>query len=52
MLLSLHERERLMIYTAAKLAEERRGRGVKLNLPRRQRSSPPTCWRAPGTAAR
>jgi len=33
MLLSLHERERLMIYTAAKLAEERRGRGVKLNLP-------------------
>ncbi|HEX5532855.1 MAG TPA: urease subunit gamma [Actinomycetales bacterium] len=33
MLLSLHERERLMIYTAAKLAEERRQRGVKLNLP-------------------
>jgi urease subunit gamma len=33
MLLSLHERERLMIYTAAKLAEERRARGVKLNLP-------------------
>lgn len=33
MLLSLHERERLMIYTAAKLAEERRGRGLKLNLP-------------------
>jgi urease subunit gamma len=33
LLLSLHERERLMIYTAAKLAGERRGRGVKLNLP-------------------
>ena len=33
MLLTLHERERLMIYTAAKLAEERRARGVKLNLP-------------------
>jgi urease subunit gamma len=33
MLLTLHERERLMIYTAAKLAEERRGRGLKLNLP-------------------
>ncbi len=33
MLLSLHERERLMIYTAAKLAEERRDRGLKLNLP-------------------
>jgi urease subunit gamma len=33
MLLSLHERERLMIYTAAKLAQERRERGVKLNLP-------------------
>ncbi|WP_326696700.1 urease subunit gamma [Streptomyces sp. NBC_01754] len=33
MLLSLQERERLMIYTAAKLAEERRGRGLKLNLP-------------------
>ncbi|WP_031087973.1 urease subunit gamma [Streptomyces sp. NRRL WC-3549] len=33
MLLSLQERERLMIYTAAKLAEERRSRGLKLNLP-------------------
>lgn len=33
MLLTLHERERLMIYTAAKLAEERRERGLKLNLP-------------------
>lgn len=33
MLLTLHERERLMIYTAAKLAEERRRRGNKLNLP-------------------
>ena len=33
MLLTLHERERLMIYTAAKLAEERRQRGTKLNLP-------------------
>lgn len=33
MLLSLHERERLMIYTAAKLAEERRARGLRLNLP-------------------
>lgn len=33
MLLSLHERERLMIYTAAKLAAERRDRGLKLNLP-------------------
>ena len=33
MLLSLHERERLVIYTAAKLAQERRERGVKLNLP-------------------
>ncbi len=33
MLLTVHERERLMIYTAAKLAEERRARGLKLNLP-------------------
>jgi urease subunit gamma len=33
MLLSVHERERLMIYTAAKLAQERQGRGLKLNLP-------------------
>lgn len=33
MLLTLHERERLMIYVAAKLAEERRARGLKLNLP-------------------
>jgi urease subunit gamma len=31
--LSAHERERLMIYTAAKLAAERRERGVQLNLP-------------------
>jgi urease subunit gamma len=33
MLLSLHERERLLIYTAAKLATERKERGLKLNLP-------------------
>jgi urease subunit gamma len=33
MLLTLHERERLMIYTAAKLAMERKDRGLKLNLP-------------------
>ena len=33
MLLTLHERERLMIYTAGKLAEERRARGLRLNLP-------------------
>lgn len=33
MLLSTHERERLMIYTAAKLATERKERGLKLNLP-------------------
>ena len=33
MLLTLHERERLMIYTAAKLALERKDRGLKLNLP-------------------
>jgi urease subunit gamma len=32
-LLTLHERERLMIYTAAKLAAERKERGVTLNLP-------------------
>lgn len=31
--MTLHEREKLMIYTAAKLAEERRGRGLLLNLP-------------------
>jgi urease gamma subunit-like protein len=48
MLLTLHERERLMIYTAAKLAAERRNRGLKLNLPeakvvtqRRRRSRSP-----------
>ena len=33
MLLSLHERERLLIYTAGKLAAERKERGLKLNLP-------------------
>ncbi len=33
MFLTLHERERLMIYTAAKLAGERKQRGLKLNLP-------------------
>jgi urease subunit gamma len=33
MLLTLHERERLLIYTAAKLAHERRARGLRLNLP-------------------
>lgn len=33
MLLSLYEQERLMVYTAAKLAMERKARGLKLNLP-------------------
>ena len=33
MLLSPHEQERLMIWSAAKLATERRERGLKLNLP-------------------
>lgn len=33
MLLGLPERERLTIYTAAKLAQERRERGLRLNLP-------------------
>ncbi|TDL81171.1 urease subunit gamma [Palleronia sediminis] len=33
MLLSMHEQERLMVYTAGKLALERRARGLKLNLP-------------------
>jgi urease subunit gamma len=33
MLLSPHEQEKLMIWSAAKLAEERRSRGVRLNLP-------------------
>lgn len=33
MLLSLQERERLLIYTAAKLAQERKERGLRLNLP-------------------
>jgi urease subunit gamma len=31
--LSLYEQERLMIYTAGKLALERKDRGLKLNLP-------------------
>jgi len=31
--LALHEQERLMIYLAAKLATERRERGLLLNLP-------------------
>ncbi|WP_425593231.1 urease subunit gamma [Jannaschia rubra] len=29
----MHEQERLMVYTAGKLALERRERGLKLNLP-------------------
>lgn len=33
MFLSLHEQERLMVYTAGKLALERKERGLKLNLP-------------------
>ncbi len=33
MLLSMQEQERLMVYTAGKLALERRARGLKLNLP-------------------
>jgi urease subunit gamma len=33
MLLSPHEQERLMIWSAGKLAQERQARGLKLNLP-------------------
>ena len=33
MLLSMYEQERLMVYTAGKLALERKARGLKLNLP-------------------
>lgn len=33
MLLSLQERERLLIFTAAIVARERKARGLKLNLP-------------------
>ncbi|WP_324754178.1 urease subunit gamma [Roseovarius sp. Pro17] len=33
MLLSMYEQERLMVYTAGKLALERKERGLKLNLP-------------------
>lgn len=33
MFINTHEQERLMIYTASKLAWERRHRGLKLNLP-------------------
>ena len=33
MLLGMHEQERLMFYTAGKLALERKERGLKLNLP-------------------
>ncbi|THJ65466.1 urease subunit gamma [Arthrobacter echini] len=33
MFLSIHEQERLMIFTAGKLALERKARGVLLNLP-------------------
>lgn len=33
MQLTLHERERLLIYLASKLATERKERGLKLNLP-------------------
>ncbi len=31
--LALHEQESLMVYTASRLAWERRGRGLRLNLP-------------------
>ncbi len=33
MFLSMYEQERLMVYTAGKLALERKMRGLKLNLP-------------------
>ena len=33
MLLSVSEQEKLMVYTAAKLALERKDKGLKLNLP-------------------
>lgn len=33
MLLSPHEQEKLLVYVAAQLAEQRRARGLKLNYP-------------------
>lgn len=33
MLLSPHEQERLLLHLAARLAQERRGRGLRLNYP-------------------
>jgi urease subunit beta len=52
MLLSLQEREKLLVYTAAKLALESKDKGMKLNLPEATAVVTSFCWRAPARGAR
>jgi hypothetical protein len=49
--LTPREQDKLLVYLAARLARERQARGLKLNHPRRSRSSRPKSSRAPATAA-
>jgi hypothetical protein len=48
--LTPREKDKLLIFTAALLAERRKARGLKLNYPKPWRSSLPRSWRARATA--
>jgi hypothetical protein len=48
--LTPREKDKLLVFTAALLAERRKGRGLKLNYPKRSRSSPLRSWKARATA--
>lgn len=49
MFLSMYEQERLMVYTAGKLALERKQRGLKLNLPEATAYITSFCLKVPVT---
>ena len=49
--LTPREKDKLLIFTAALVAERRKARGLKLNYPEAVASSPPPSSRARATAA-
>jgi urease subunit gamma len=49
--LTPREKDKLLIFTAALLAERRKGRGLKLNYPEAVAFISPASWKAPAMAA-
>ena len=50
--LTPREKDKLLIFTAALLAERRMARGVKLNYPEAVAYSPPPSWKGRATGGR